>query len=752
MAAYAQSKISAPSRMVIDQYRTTGQLTIPGADPAMDFSTNPSFAPKSRAGAPAVPAFIVFNDGGSAALLADMGISVITDLGSMVTASIPLDRVDEIAEQTWVKQIDFCSLQTPSLDFARQSGAVSTVQSGFSYNGTTMSFDGSGVICGIMDTGLDPNHINFKDSNGQNRIERLWYFSGTDGNANVTEYTASTIPVGFTDEPDESHATHVAGIMGGSYTGNAYFYAVTTPDGTNKINHINEAAPCPYYGVATGASLALSVGSLYDANIVDGVSNIIEYAEAEGKPVVVNLSLGSTVGPHDGTDGYSQALTLLGQRGIICMSAGNDGDEPISLTKKFTSTTTGKYVMTGVGRYINGSLTANHANGYYDVWGDDATPLTVKIGFVDNNRNTTVILDTSTNPNSSYISSSGKTAFTSKFNGSITVYYGVESNNRYNVYIVMEGVSPKSGTTENIFVHTAGANGHTAYIYGSSGVLMPKLTFRATIDGTTCSSSTGNSSNSINDAACADNVISVGAYVSRRTWARLDGSVYWYGDPSTNGYIVGEIAPFSSYGKNFAGKRLPLVAGPGANIISSYSRQYLNAHSDELDIMNCRVSSSSVTHYWGTMQGTSMSCPFVTGTVGLWLQADPTLTYSKVIEVMENTCTTNSYTEAAPERWGMGQINGEAGIRYVLANAAIGNVWSDPDQRLVVEPLQGALDVFVAGESSLNVSLIDLQGRTVGSESADADRVVIATDGLAHGVYILKISGADSNFTRKITL
>ena len=48
------------------------------------------------------------------------------------------------------------------------------------------------------------------------------------------------------------------------------------------------------------------------------------------------------------------------------------------------------------------------------------------------------------------------------------------------------------------------------------------------------------------------------------------------------------------------------------------------------------------TFYWGMMQGTSMSCPAVTGIVALWLEAYPELTYAQVKELMRTTAITDS--------------------------------------------------------------------------------------------------------------
>lgn len=83
-----------------------------------------------------------------------------------------------------------------------------------------------------------------------------------------------------------------------------------------------------------------------------------------------------------------------------------------------------------------------------------------------------------------------------------------------------------------------------------------------------------------------------------------------------------------------------------------------------------------------------MACPFVTGTVGLWLQADPDLTYAQVLETVNRSSVAQDNTSG---RWGAGKIDALAGMRYVLDNyAAIGTVFADDEQRLVITPVRAA--------------------------------------------------------------
>ena len=57
----------------------------------------------------------------------------------------------------------------------------------------------------------------------------------------------------------------------------------------------------PYMGVAPESDIVLVGTNLYTKGILDGIAFIIDYAKSVNKPCVINLSLGSKLGPKDGT-------------------------------------------------------------------------------------------------------------------------------------------------------------------------------------------------------------------------------------------------------------------------------------------------------------------------------------------------------------------------------------------------------------------------------------------------------------------
>ncbi len=196
------------------------------------------------------------------------------------------------------------------------------------------SYDGKGVAVGVVDTGIDTILDAFQDEDGNSRISYFWNMEVNDKSRYPTvvtpegdsrtysygsEFTAADIaarigkrPV-FTDE--YGHGTHVCGTIGGrdeKYPGMApgvNFIVVnnTTEDGSNEDDI--------WLGAGTGCTL-------------DALEYIISRAEEMGMPLVVNISQGTNMGPHDGSTLFEQAIQAdIEERGlIVCIAAGNDQD------------------------------------------------------------------------------------------------------------------------------------------------------------------------------------------------------------------------------------------------------------------------------------------------------------------------------------------------------------------------------------------------------------------------------------------
>ena len=132
--------------------------------------------------------------------------------------------------------------------------------------------------------------------------------------------------------------------------------------------------------------------------------------------------------------------------------------------------------------------------------------------------------------------------------------------------------------------------------------------------------------------------------------------------------MVGEYAPFSSYGTMMNGVAQPVVSAPGVNIVSSWNKYFIPSCDTVLDNMQWMGSP------YGSESGTSMSCPMVSGIIALWLEANPELTIEDLKDVMRETCVNDESTAKSLIRWGYGKIKAAKGIEYINSHNSIRGV------------------------------------------------------------------------------
>ncbi len=713
VTSQAQGKLDLPASLLVGKM----ELETPAA---------------SRAGAASeeVTVIVSLNDGHTAADLEAEGYEVLDSRGGMAIVRIPVNGLEDAASLSWVSSVSVGHEAYAMCDNARTVAGVSDLHAG--YDGH--SYKGEGVVVGLMDTGLDINHHNFQDASGNPRASRLWVITGA--NSSIQEFaTREKIASYTTDDGDETHGTHTLGIMAGNFNGTSR-YALINP--RTGLLQIKNAAANPFYGVAPEADIAACAGTLQNSNIIVAGTKVSDYARSQGKPAVFNLSLGNNIGPHDGTDASSRYLAELGKDMIVCISAGNEGDSPMYIGKDFTASDS------RVKAFVSSSTTAG---GQVDVWSADNTKVDVTFMICDASTGESVYLyklDRNTGGeqisivDNRYSGTIKDPEFQKYFQGYVLLSSKIEaSNNRYEAltYYNLTPTSTNGGRYLPAII-VEGQPGKHADIYASRALGL----YSRSLAGF----SQGNSSNSINGMGCGDNVIVVGSYQNRDRWACLDG-LYSY---TVAGYDEGAISPFSSYGTTFGGKRLPDICGPGGGMVSSYSTYYVDRNMSQPKQICAIATGTKRNSYWASMDGTSMSCPFVAGVVALWLQADPTLTVDEVKGVMEKSSTTDDDTAKDPRRWGYGKINALEGLKQILSSGVDATVADDA--RLIVEQSGDMVDVFVAGASEIEVAMYSLGGSAVAHARSVGGSVSMSTSSLQSGVYVLSVQTGDARFTRKL--
>lgn len=663
------------------------------------------------------------------------GLEVLSELGSIVVARGTMDDIKALADCDCVQSLSFGNLRRPMMNVTRQVTGAETIQAG---TGLPQKYDGTGVVAGLWDTGIDVNHINFLDSKGNSRIKRFWYFTGTGGSAKM--YTNEDIGTFETDNKSETHGTHTLGILAGSWNGRssggvAIMSGLQSSEWSALTNN-------PYYGMAPGAEIAAGGGDLYDPNTIEAVSKIVDYAASVKKPVVINLSIGSNSGPHDGTDNLGKALNEAAQKGaIICVSAGNEGGDNISITKEFTSSDN------SVATFLKVATTAYNQ---FSCWSNSAEPFVFTI-FVYNRKTNTIEYSYDFDPSSKsdtftlgYMGTTNQ-AFTAGFGARSFVTmdksYNTTTNKRYNIsgiYSLTPSASNNLGANYAIGFKVKGAPGQRIELVSNSAEFT-----NYGVNGYV----NGNPDFSLNDVCCGPNVIAVGSYNGRVYWPTKAGVIGF------NDYKVGGVSPFSSYGTLFDGRVLPDVVAPGAGVVSSISTSYYNNNlannaqaanqiSAEQKTPNSYAINPGRVNYYYAETGTSMSSPACAGAIALWLQANPQLTVADVKKILKSTNDNTNLPTATPMgRWGGGKLNALAGLKSILDPTGVQSVVADGDEVLFTPTGYNEWEVFVTSAKQVKADVYALSGQKVASLSTEGDTLVISGEQLGKGVYVVTVNG-----------
>lgn len=711
VSVWGQSVLSPYTRHYVEQIRSEQATDSPKRG-------NAALLKKSNArGELVISAFIHLNEGYTPDLLIPYGVDVRTVVGSILTADIPLETLDEVAALAGVKYIEMGAPITQKLDLARKDTRVDEVQAGTSL---TEGYTGKGVVIGIVDNGFDLGHPNFYTSDkSELRIKRLWdqVGSGTapEGFGYGCEYTtAEAILAKECDATTSTHGTHVVGIAAGA-------------DNTGEKG---------LYGVAPDAEIvlvALDATEMYNGDntaVLDGIKYIFDYADSVDKPCVVNLSLGSWLGPRDGTSTFdTMADALQGSGRLLVGSAGNDGGEKYHASMSFAGGEPDTLAT-----FFNFTYRGQQS-GTAEVWCDAGMDVTF-VPFVYNVAENKIqkIYDPA--------------RFSATQCENKTYGFSTDVDHVWGSLSVEGEINPLNGKTHLMLAADFyGLN--EGYDRGFYIISSNEGTVHMWSDGYMCSFSNferqgyidGNAQSSMGEVGgSGKRIISVGAYVSRDQYTQM-------GIPTFSGETLDAIASFSSMGPTADGRIKPDITAPGTYIISSLSSHYTGNK-----LKYTTVTWNDKKYEFGFMQGTSMAAPFVAGVMATWLQAYPNLTPEQAREILQKTARQDDFTGTIAEPsniWGYGKIDAYEGIKECIRyESAVEPNRADNLSHLAVCDGSRVRVLFGYADNRVALQLYNLQGSCIATRSIDrvvaGEEAELELDGTAAGIYVLSIAGENT--------
>lgn len=599
-------------------------------------------------------------------LLEQMGIKVRFVLGDMVALVVPVNKLKALENMEAFSYVGADDLNRIVNEAARTTTGVDQVNTTETAQeqGLPAAFTGEGVVLGVIDTGIDFNHAAFCNPDGTTRIKKAIVF--TDDNE-LKEYSEDEISI-LTTDVNESHGTHTSATAGGSDTGNGQ------------------------KGVATKADLFLCGlnNILSNTNIINSMMKIFEYADEVGKPAVINISLGSIIGLHDGSHAVSRAVAELTANGTkpgraVVISSGNYAASNQTIIKKLSSKTDLLKTVMGACNIISGRLA--YYNACYHLYADDYKDFSVMLKAVNITTGELEdrefhLLDESDLPTDITID---KYTNVRTAKGDYAVVYDIDfKNNKLHLddpnYRLALIVQPGSAG-QTIKMISDGSNNAEPYFDAPNN---------NGYDFVSAGYTKGNGDFSCITSACNDAVISVGSFVTRTSWTNWENYKLHYAPSTVTGkdIEIGAISDFSSYCVDDNGKKRPTLVAPGQGIISAtnnYNTKFFVK--DEPGVPNDKpetavligsVEQNSRNNWYHLDHGTSMSTPHTAGIVALWMQAKPTLTTNEILEVMKETSFNDQYTtdtQMIPSgntvQAGYGKIDCLEGLKKILGVTSI---------------------------------------------------------------------------------
>lgn len=714
-AGWSQNALSPEASLLINQIRQNVNYTRDHAD--LPESLIQEYDLLKRNGEYIVRAAILVDNDFKASDFKALRARIGSNTGRVVTVSIPLDNLDLLTEVTGVKYIEVSGGAAPFLENLVPDARVDSVHTGL--GGLAGSYTGDGVIICVIDWGFDYTHPVFYDDDLQNlRISRAWDQNKKSGPAPAgfdfgTEYVGQDelLTAGSDTEyvfGSGSHGTHVAGIAGGS--GGGTVHSGVAPDAELLFVSLRRDAP----------------------SYTDAITWVRNYAASVGKPFVVNMSFGSHLGPHDGTDMKNFAIDdMAGPGRVFVGSAGNNGSNPFHLFRDFnenpdTLRTVFDFRSDNIAESFGQTLVMWGSEGSSfsarvkllsgtntvvesPVYHSAQSPVTLDTFFVPNTNDTLIMRITATaaSPMNGKPNIRMEVGRTGNYRGLLEVVSNDSEFHVWNVVRMNNRYTNWGGDLRNTY---PGAEaGNIDFGPGEPG-------------------------------GVGKNVITVASHRAEEIFGQT--------------VIRGHLSGFSSKGPTVDMRQKPNICAPGESVISS-----VNSFDPNPGSIVDSVQHNGKTYFFSPFSGTSMSGPAVAGVAALMLQANPGLNHLQVREIMQTTARmdqhTGDLTNNPDLRWGYGKVNALACVlqaEMVVSNNELsplnftGTVYPNPAQEYI----------HIKNAENLNgFTIYDLKGTEVSNGRIDRggpEGAQVNVSHLPRGLYLIKLTGTNENRLEKVLI
>ena len=700
--SFAQSKLDAQSRLALAQLTSVAAQSGRNSTPE-----SPATAQQK------VEVMVRMQPGHSPEEISLDGIEVGVTRSEFGVVSVPLDKIDALEALPNVQSIAYKQAMKPCLTQANADTGADKVHQG---DGLTQPYTGKGVTVAVLDNWLDPNHIMFRDSEtGENRVKLFITSSGVvySTAAKISAYTPTA------DEKSSDHGTHVTGVAAGKYD-----------DGDISL-----------VGAAPGSNIIMSYLSEDIAGFMKKLETFVRYAKKNNTRLVVNMSYAPIGGSHDGTGALAAYIDTLSKQEdvVFCLASGNDG--AYYCNQYYTYSEDNEQART----FLNGTV------GDIDIWSSDSR--TVGVAFVAYDKKQKKYLSDAVQidengTNTINVATSGTLG--NYFSGTIaSTAYIDNNNNHYNAFVTLNLTKKSSDSNVVLGMIVTGQEGLSMRANTTS---TPRF---VPVDENYPGWGVGVSRDgSSSDFGTGTEGIVVGSYNTSDHATFANGTTYRFANYGFSDK-TGDVSSFTSYGSYPTGRSYPHILAPGAFIESAMNTYYMeNSAVGTHNPYTRSVTVDGKAYYFTSYIGTSMASPFMAGTAAVWLEANPDLSHTDIRDIAMQTARRDAQVEAADQvQCGAGKLDVYEGLKEALRRATsdVRKVDSERDF-LFNSTARGQYDFFVAGATSMQAVVCNLQGQTVRTASAAADTLQLSTAGLTPGVYVIKVLGGKKCHSVKVVV
>jgi len=533
--------------------------------------------------------------------------SVVDGPEVVVSASVPVNQLEILLQEDWIELIEATKQLFPDLDRSGIDVGIRTLQT------VAPAVRGANVLVGIVDSGIDFRHDDFRLPDGSSRIRFLWDQSAasiaggrvpfgrefTKANLDAALRTSSA-PVPINHNDFLGHGTHVAGIAAGNGRRSSGQFVGIAPDAELII--VAARSDAGSLGESTSATVAFRY--------------IVDRAAELGRPLAINMSQGNNGGGHSGEMPLETAMDNLARLpGVVLVkSAGNEQTWRIHAS--------GTVAQGSIIRRQFESSGSNTQQDVFEVWFDSidrigiavqaaGAPTPVSNDFVlPGSVNT---FETSANNRVRIDSSSVNAGGTGDVRAMVFIGRGTAPRiqpGRWSLHF--RGDQITDGGFHVWIERTARGNGGAE-----------QSRFTTADNDPTCT---------ISIPGTARRIITVGSYVTR------------FSDDAP----LGSLSGFSSCGPTRYGLRKPELSAPGESIVS---------------VLSSGSSDDPFAPGYTLMPGTSMAAPHVTGVAALLLEINSQFTCEQVKQILSRAARRDGAAASAPDdKFGSGRLTAQAAV------------------------------------------------------------------------------------------